>query len=770
MPVLHYKPVIGGFEIFIQNLAEKLSQKMPVWVITGRVKGTAFKEKNNGLEIIRTSPFILKNLSYTSKAYRLSALVFIFFKSWRLVKKEKINLLHCHGFFSGLVGLVLKKLTKVPYLITIQSADLNVYHPRLEKRFWRFVRFRKLLWWLEKEIYTNAFKCHSVSQYLSDYYGDFGIKDSVVIPNGVDQEMFRSIKDNKDAVMGLRQKINKKHNLNLKPETKILVNVSRLEKKNGVDVLIRALPRLNIGDYVLLLIGNGSERKYLEDLVKENNLNDKVRFLGDMVNTEVPEYLQAADLFVRIPLAEGFGIVYIEAMACGTPIIATPVGGITDIIPLDKRAEMISRVNDSQDTADRINNFFKDLNLTRNLSEWGLASVKAKYNWQNIVEEIIMIYLEPRLVIATGIFPPDIGGPATYSNNLLNELPKLGFNVKLISYTDNPELGQDSRITRISRQKNILFRYLGYYFKLKKLAKNAQLIYAQCPLGSGWPTSWVSQKLNKPYIIKITGDYAWEQAQYQFGIKDSLDEFQNRGYGGKIERIRRIRNKVVKGAKLVVAPSEYLKKIVIGWGIDESQIKVIYNSFSPLSPSGKKIEIEGDLILSIGRLAPWKGFLALIDILPELLKINPNFKLAIVGEGDDRKPLEDRIEALGLKDKVILTGKLKASELMDYYQEAKILVLNTAYEGLSHILLEAQAAGLPIAASNVGGNPEVIANGQNGLLFEYNNKEEIKKAILTICQDKALAEKFKEAGLIRSRDFSFDRMIAETAKTLKENV
>ncbi|MFH1173034.1 MAG: glycosyltransferase family 4 protein [bacterium] len=217
-------------------------------------------------------------------------------------------------------------------------------------------------------------------------------------------------------------------------------------------------------------------------------------------------------------------------------------------------------------------------------------------------------------------------------------------------------------------------------------------------------------------------------------------------------------------------PSEYLKKIVLGWGIVENKIKVIYNAFSPLSPANKKINIEGDIILSIGRLAPWKGFLALIEIMPELLKINPNFKLAIAGEGDDREILERKIGELDLKDKVILTGKVEHDDLLAYYQAAKLLVLNTAYEGLSHILLEAQASGLPIVASQVGGNPEVITNNVNGLLVEYNNQEQIKEAILKISQDPELARSFSQAGLEKSKDFSFSRMMAETIKTLRETI
>ena len=128
--------------------------------------------------------------------------------------------------------------------------------------------------------------------------------------------------------------------------------------------------------------------------------------------------------------------------------------------------------------------------------------------------------------------------------------------------------------------------------------------------------------------------------------------------------LRFLERVVVKKADVIITPSEYLKKLVIGWGVPEDKIKVIYNAYTeqnnkfqafvPSSGRGvSNFKFQGDVIISVGRLVPWKGFGALIEIMPELFKENPNFKLLIVGEGPQKENLKSQISNLKLNEKVI---------------------------------------------------------------------------------------------------------------------
>ena len=375
-----------------------------------------------------------------------------------------------------------------------------------------------------------------------------------------------------------------------------------------------------------------------------------------------------------------------------------------------------------------------------------------------------------RLLIASGIYPPDIGGPATYSQLIAMEFAKKGIDVSLICYSDSKEEPEDKnenfKLVKILRKQNVLLRYFYYFWNLFKLARNCDVIYAQGPLSAGLPAMWAKKILNKKFIIKIVGDYAWEQGVNQFGVKDLIEEFQNKKYSKKVERIRKIQIKVVKSADKVIVPSEFLKRIVKGWGVNENKIFVIYNSVSVIEDIKNDLKIAGDIIISGGRLEPWKGMDLLIKIMPDLLKENPDFKLIIVGYGPEKIGLEKLVLTLKLNDKIQLINRLPHKELLEYFKASKVFVLNTGYEGFSHFLIEAMACGLPIITTNVCGNPEIIKDNYNGLLVEYNNKEQIKNAILKIWHDKELQEKLINNGKKSAEQFSVEKMINETIKVL----
>src|SRR3989344_232710 len=320
-----------------------------------------------------------------------------------------------------------------------------------------------------------------------------------------------------------------------------------------------------------------------------------------------------------------------------------------------------------------------------------------------------------KLVIATGIFPPDIGGPATYSETMARELTRRGFEVVVITYADEEE----------SRIKNQEARGKENNEKYKIVT--------------------VSRRLSK-------------------GIRHFV-------YFWRVLR-------AAKGANVIYTPSEYLKKLVIGWGVPEDKIKVIYNAYTEqnnkfqafVPSSGRGVsnyKFQGDVIISVGRLVPWKGFGALIEIMPELFKENPNFKLLIVGEGPQKENLKSQISNLKLNEKVILLGKVSHAELEAYLKMAKMFVLNTAYEGLSHQLLEALAAELPVVTTNVCGNPEVITDGENGILVDFNDKMALKKAVSRLWKDRVLTEKFIQNGKKTLEKFSLEKMIEGTVSVLK---
>ena len=377
-----------------------------------------------------------------------------------------------------------------------------------------------------------------------------------------------------------------------------------------------------------------------------------------------------------------------------------------------------------------------------------------------------------KILIASGIYPPDIGGPANYVRILERELPGQGYELKVVTYADGKSvkeiINNKIDVYRISRDQNIVFRYLKYFYQVLKLSFWADLVYAQGPVSEGLPVFFTCLISQKKYILKIVGDRAWESGKQSGEVKELLDKFYTKRYGFKIEVMRFWEETVALGAEKVIVPSEFLKSIILEWKIPAEKIKVIYNAVRRAEVLDEKrelrenLKIKGKTIISVGRLTSWKGFDMLIEIMPDLLKVNPEFSLLIVGDGPERENLESRIKELNLEDSVKLLGSLEQEKLWKYMKASDLFVLNTGYEGLPHLVIEAMHLRLPVITTNIGGNPEVIRDGENGILVEYNNKKEIEKAIIDLFQDEERIIKMKENALKSLKEkFSRDRMIRD---------
>ena len=361
-----------------------------------------------------------------------------------------------------------------------------------------------------------------------------------------------------------------------------------------------------------------------------------------------------------------------------------------------------------------------------------------------------------KILIATGIYPPDIGGPATYSKLLKDELPASGIDVEVLSF------GEVRALPKI-------IRHFAYFLKVLKLGRGIDIIYAQDPVSVGLPALLAARILRKSFIVKVVGDYAWEQFQQKKGVSFvTLEDFQSMKVDFMSGLRRKIERYVGRKSDSIVVPSIYLKKIVMMWGVKEEKIKVIYNTFALKDVMGSKEELrekfgfDGNIIFSVGRLVPWKGFELLIEIMKDMTGI----KLFIAGSGPMKEELGKKIKDLNLNDRVNILGRLEQNDLLERVKASDIFVLNTGYEGLSHQLLEVMAVGTPIITTSVGGNKEVIENGKEGILVEYNNKEAIKGAILSVLKSNNTDVM---TGSAKDKLFLFkkEKIIKETINMLK---
>ena len=329
-----------------------------------------------------------------------------------------------------------------------------------------------------------------------------------------------------------------------------------------------------------------------------------------------------------------------------------------------------------------------------------------------------------RILIATGVYPPESGGPATYTKLLEERLPALGFAVSVSPF---------SRVRHLPK----IIRHMAYFWKCLHMARSADIVYALDTVSVGLPSALAAKLAGKKFFLRVPGDYAWEQARQRFGVKDELDEFQSKSYGLRTGILRAIQRFVARGARAVVVPSAYMQKIVAGWGVKNSS--VIYSSIDLATgytlPAHRP---EGFLVVSSGRRVPWKGFEALASVVAR----EKTWHLFIAEE-------LPRAEALG------------------WVKAADVFVLNSTYEGLSHALVEAMALGTPVVATSAGGNPELIEDKVDGLLVPPGDDNALYAALKRVEEDRGSALARAQSARATLGRFSIERTIEKLAGVLR---
>ena len=340
-----------------------------------------------------------------------------------------------------------------------------------------------------------------------------------------------------------------------------------------------------------------------------------------------------------------------------------------------------------------------------------------------------------RILISTGLYPPDIGGPATYTSLLERELHKRGIKVEVLSFGSVRDLPK-------------VIRHLVYFLKCVWQSFFSDIVFSQDPVSVGLPSFLASRLVGRKFAVRVSGDYAWEQSFQRFGVKDGIDDFQSRKYGPKVEALRWLEKFVVRQADLVITPSQYFQSIVSRWG-PRNKPTVIYNGVDLLWPETAN---PNKTIVSAGRLVKWKGF----DVLIELMADLEGWNLVVIGDGPEYENLKSEIGRLNLEERVQLTGALPKEKLFEHLNKSGVFVLNTSFESFSFVIVEAMSLGIPVIATNIGNLREIIDDGKDGILVEPNNKEQIREAIRRLEEDKGFRQMISRNAKIKAHQFSIE--------------
>jgi glycosyltransferase involved in cell wall biosynthesis len=368
------------------------------------------------------------------------------------------------------------------------------------------------------------------------------------------------------------------------------------------------------------------------------------------------------------------------------------------------------------------------------------------------------------VLMVTGIFPPDIGGPATYVPVMGSELVKRGHKVTVVTLSDtldHNDLSYPFRLKRIRRGFFKVWRFLLTVAAIMREGRQAQLLYVN---GLYLEAVIANYFLRRPMVQKIVGDWAWERATNRRWIDDNFEEFQKRRYGFKVELLKALRTFSVHRADSLITPSEYLARAVTKWGVSESKISIIYNAVDISSAASISVPLTTQFkIVTVGRLVPWKQIDHLIEALAEIKDAG----LIIVGDGPERNRLEQLARDRHLADRVYFVGKRSKEETLALMAGCDLFVLNSTYEGFPHVIVEAMAVSLPVVATAVGGTPELICDGENGVLVPPAANGLLSSTIASLISSLAHRQRLIKGAKQTVKQFQQSVMLEETEAVLR---
>ncbi len=342
------------------------------------------------------------------------------------------------------------------------------------------------------------------------------------------------------------------------------------------------------------------------------------------------------------------------------------------------------------------------------------------------------------ITILSGVFPPDLGGPAKFALDFSNFCVTQSISTCVISLT-NLECGYQEknqvRIWKVSRRLPILMRVCKTSWLIRKRLRSGSALIAN---GLFLELLIASVGPNRRFVTKVPGDIVWERARIKGTTNMSIVDFQKSNLS-IAQRIQRwLYSTVLRKSEFVVVPSRELAKLCLAWGVDQSKIKYIPNSVDTKMFSSSANDKKYDLI-SVCRLVPWKGLTEIVETAAFL-----NFSLAIVGTGPEYENLVRLSRSL--EAKVDFLGDVEQHQLPGYLTSARYFVLNSTFEATSYALIEAMSCGLVPLANEETGSSEVISHMKDGILLNKLTGLTLKQALVALESDSRLYSQLASAS------------------------
>ena len=376
---LEFPPFKGGIANYLYGLCNYLPAKNLIALASKIEKASAF---DSSIDFrLKRVPVPVLNVKYANSA--LALLIFLYY-TLLMVFRQRIKGIFCNHYIPlGVVGYIIKTLFGIPYGLIFHGGELFKLPERGFKRR------------LAIQVVKGASKLIVNSNYTKRELMKLDLtaeKQIVVLHPGIVYSKFNS-----------RPEANGKNNINSRESALCLINhmekitndrrrlltVARLVPYKGIDMVIRSLRHVinEIPDLIYLVIGEGRDRERLETIVKDEGLDDYVKFLGRISDEETIHFYKICDVFLLVSRVikgepvEGFGIAFLEANACGKPVIGGNSGGIPDAV-LDGATGFLVDPNDTVMIAGKIIALLVNRDLAKQYGAFGRERVERYFDWE----------------------------------------------------------------------------------------------------------------------------------------------------------------------------------------------------------------------------------------------------------------------------------------------------------------------------------------------------------------------------------------------------
>jgi len=349
-----------------------------------------------------------------------------------------------------------------------------------------------------------------------------------------------------------------------------------------------------------------------------------------------------------------------------------------------------------------------------------------------------------RICFFADTFFPLVGGAETVLHNLASRLADRGEHCVVFA----PQVrGMDNHVdapyevVRYPKLRSKRFGVRRLVLPLVKLHKKHRFDLLHCH--AGYPPAFVGRTFRRFFPMPMT---------VRPHGSDILP-------GERIRKIPRLENRLRGGllsAAAVIAQGDFLKQVIHELGVDESRIRVIHNGVDvDAFSSAPEFEHARPYILGIGNLSFRKGFDVLLRAYAQIDE--PPADVLIAGDGREREALENLAKELGVAERVRFLGSVSGEEKVSVYRSAQFLVVPSRSEPFANVILEGLASGIPIVASAVGGNTQLVVPGQHGELFPSEDHEALANELRRLFDDPGHLAKLRSAVPEFVADFAWSR-------------